>query len=101
MDLLRKFQTMTLRTRILLTVAPLLLLTAALGAADGVLLYHMGRNIDSILRDNLRSVDYMVDLNTSLDGVDEALSLALHGREGARQKYDEEWAKLREQLDRE
>ena len=88
---------MTLRTRILLTVAPLLLLTAALGAADAVLLFHMGRNIDSILRDNLRSVDYMVDLNAALDGVDDALRLALHGRAGARQKYDEEWAKLREQ----
>ena len=62
---------MTLRTRILLTVAPLLLLTAALGAADAVLLYHMGRSIDYILRDNLRSVDYMVDLNTALDGIDD------------------------------
>ena len=92
---------MTLRTRILLTVAPLLLLTAALGAADALLLHHMGRSIDSILRDNLRSVDYMVDLNNALDGIDDALCLALHGREGARQKYDEEWAKLREQEDRE
>ncbi len=90
---------MTLRTRILFTLAPLLLLTAALGAADAVLLYHMGRSIDYILRDNLRSVDYMVDLNRGLDGVDDALRLALHGREGARRKYDEEWAKLREQQD--
>ena len=39
---------MTLRTRILLTVAPLLLLTAALGAADALLLVHMGRSIDYI-----------------------------------------------------
>ena len=82
---------MTLRTRILLTVAPLLLLTAALGAADAALLYQMGRNIDYILRDNLRSVDYMVDLNTALDGVDDALRLALLGQTGARRKYDEEW----------
>ena len=88
---------MTLRTRILFTLAPLLLLTAALGAADAVLLYHMGRSIDYILRDNLRSVDYMVDLNTALNGVDDALRLALHGREGARPKYKKEWDKLREQ----
>ena len=90
---------MTLRTRILFTLAPLLLLTAALGAADAVLLYHMGRSIDYILRDNLRSVDYMVDLNTALSGVDDALRLALHGRPGAQQKYDEEWARLRKQQD--
>ncbi len=87
---------MTLRTRILLTVAPLLLLTGALGAADAVLLYHLGRSIDDILRDNLRSVDYMVDLNTALDGIDDSLRLALHGRDGGRQ-YDEEWAELKKQ----
>ena len=90
---------MTLRTRILLTVAPLLLLTAALGAADAVLFFHLGRSIDDILRDNLRSVDYMVDLNTALDGVDDALRLALHGRDGARPKYDREWEEVKKQQD--
>ena len=59
----------------------------------------MGRSIDYILRDNLRSVDYMVDLNTALDGIDDALRLALHGREGAREQYDEEWAELKKQQD--
>src|SRR5665213_1253437 len=90
---------MTLRTRILLTVAPLLVLTAALGAADAVLLYQMGRNIDSILRDNLRSLDYMVDLNRSLDGIDDAFRLNLLGREGARDQYIEQWKEYKSQQD--
>jgi signal transduction histidine kinase len=90
---------MTLRTRILLTVAPLLLLTAALGAADALLLVQMGGKIDYILRDNLRSVDYMVDLNTALDGIDDALRLKLRGGEDARRQYDEQWTELRRQQD--
>jgi two-component system, NtrC family, sensor histidine kinase KinB len=92
---------MTLRTRILLTVAPLLVLTAALGAADAVLLYQMGRNIDSILRDNLRSVDYMVDLNKALDGIDDAFRQKLLGRNGAREQYLEQWKEYQTQQDRE
>ena len=90
---------MTLRTRLLLTVAPLLLLTAGLGAADAVLLYHMGRSIDDILRDNLRSVDYMDDLNIALDDVDDAMRLALLGRDGARLQYANAWTRLRRQED--
>ena len=90
---------MTLRTRILFTSAPLLLLTAALGAADAVLLYQLGRGIDDILRDNLRSVDYVVDLNTALDGVDESFRLALGGRDGARDRYEVGWTEARKQQD--
>ena len=92
---------MTLRTRILLTVAPLLVLTAALGAADAVLLYQMGRNIDSILRDNLRSVDYMIDLNRALDGVDGAFRSNLLGQKGSREQYLEQWKEYRTQQDQE
>ncbi len=90
---------MTLRTRILLTVAPLLVLTAALGAADVVLLYHMGRNIDYILRDNLRSVDYIVNLNRALDGIDDAFRLNLLGRNGAREQYLKQWMEYKTQQD--
>ena len=90
---------MTLRTRILLTVAPLLLLTAGLGAADAVLLYQMGRGIDDILRDNLRSVDYMVDLHSALDDIDDSLHLALQGRDGARRQYEAGWKNLKKQQD--
>jgi two-component system, NtrC family, sensor histidine kinase KinB len=90
---------MTLRTRILLTVSPLLVLTAALGAADAVLLYQMGRNIDSILRDNLHSVDYMVDLNRALDEIDDAFRLNLLGRKGAREQYQEQWKEYKVQQD--
>jgi NtrC-family two-component system sensor histidine kinase KinB len=90
---------MTLRTRILLTVAPLLVLTAALGAADAVLLYHMGRNIDYILRDNLRSVDYMIDLNRALDGIDDAFRMNLLGRNGTREQYLEQWKEYKVQQD--
>jgi NtrC-family two-component system sensor histidine kinase KinB len=92
---------MTLRTRILLTVAPLLLLTAALGAADVALLLHMGRSIDDILRDNLRSVDYMVDLNRELDGIDDALRQAMRRPDGVQGRYDDAWAKVRKQQDQE
>jgi signal transduction histidine kinase len=88
---------MTLRTRILLTVAPLLLLTAALGGADAVLLVHISGRIDAILRDNLRSVDYMADLDDALDGIDDSFQLTLLGRDGGRARYDEEWGRFREQ----
>jgi signal transduction histidine kinase len=88
---------MTLRTRILLTVAPLLLLTAALGGADAVLLRHISGSIDAILRDNLRSVDYMADLNDALDGIDESFRLTLLGRPGGHAQYEREWARFQEQ----
>jgi signal transduction histidine kinase len=88
---------MTLRTRFLLTLAPLLLLTAALGAADAVLLFHVSRNIDDILRDNLRSVDYMVDLDAALDRIDESFRLALAGRPSAGDQYDEAWKEYSKQ----
>jgi two-component system, NtrC family, sensor histidine kinase KinB len=88
---------MTLRTRILLTVAPLLLLTAALGGADAVLLYQISGRIDAILRDNLRSVDYMADLNDALDGIDGSFLQTLLGRGGGLAKYEKEWAKFKEQ----
>ena len=85
---------MTLRTRILLTVAPLVVLTAALGAADAVLLYHISGGIDAILRDNLRSVDYMADLDDALDGIDDSFRDALLGREGAVSRYQEAWDQI-------
>src|SRR5262245_52101653 len=88
---------MTLRTRILLTLAPLLLLTAALGGADAVLLSHISACIDAILRDNLRSVDYMADLKDALDEIDDSFRLTLLGREGGRARYEEGWAKFHEQ----
>ncbi|HVS34336.1 MAG TPA: ATP-binding protein [Gemmataceae bacterium] len=90
---------MSLRTRILLTVAPLLLLTAILGAADVALLLHVGRSIDDILRDNLRSVDYMVDLNRALDDVDDALRMFLRRPDGVQQQFDKGWAEVRKQQD--
>jgi len=88
---------MTLRTRILLTLAPLLLLTAALGGADAVLLSHISARIDAILRDNLRSVDYMADLKDALDEIDDSFRLTLLGREGGRARYEEGWGKFQEQ----
>jgi NtrC-family two-component system sensor histidine kinase KinB len=88
---------MTLRTRILLTVAPLLLLTAALGGADAVLLYQISGRIDAILRDNLRSVDYMADLNDALDGIDGSFLQTLLGRGAGLAKYEKAWAKFKEQ----
>lgn len=51
--------TLSLRQRILLTVAPLLLLLAGLGVTGAVLLIRLGQRSDAILRENYDSVRAM------------------------------------------
>lgn len=51
--------TLSLRQRILLTVAPLLLLLAGLGASGAILLVRLGQRSDAILRENYDSVRAM------------------------------------------
>jgi hypothetical protein len=55
--------TLSLRSRIFLTLAPLLVLLAILGSAGAWLLYHLGGRIDVILRENYESVIAMERLN--------------------------------------
>ena len=80
--------TLTLRTRILLTLFPLLALLALLGSAAAVLLHRLGDRINAILRENYDSVRYMERLNEATDRIDSSFLLALAGLEDkARQQY--------------
>src|SRR5437763_9874564 len=91
--------TLSLRRRILLTLAPLLLLVAALGGAGAVLLHRLGGRIDLILRENYDSVRAMFRLNEAVERIDSAFAIALAGREDdARAQYRENWPRYDEQL---
>jgi NtrC-family two-component system sensor histidine kinase KinB len=84
---------MTLRHRILLTVAPLILLLAGLGAAGAALLFHLGRLSDAILRENYDSVRAMDRLNEALERIDSSFQFALAGKvEEAKAAYRDNWA---------
>jgi signal transduction histidine kinase/HAMP domain-containing protein len=91
--------TLSLRRRILLTLTPLLLLLALLGAAGVVLLYHIGGRIDLILRENYDSVRAMFRLNEALERIDSSFQFAIAGQEAdARQAYADNWPRYDEQL---
>jgi signal transduction histidine kinase len=84
--------TLSLRRRILLTLAPLLLLLAALGSAGAVLLYRLGGRIDLILRENYDSVRAMSRLNEALERIDSAFAFALANHEEiAVPQYRDSW----------
>ena len=72
---------MTFRQRILVAMLPLFALLVALGATGAVLIYHLGHQIDQILRENYDSVIYMRDLNEALERIDSSFQFALAGRE--------------------
>jgi signal transduction histidine kinase len=83
---------MTLRSRILLTLLPLLALLAVVGGAAAVLLYRLGDSIDLILKENYTSVIAMERLNESLERIDSSFQFALAGEEKkALAQYDENW----------
>src|SRR3954451_21058028 len=91
--------TLSLRRRLLLALAPLLVLLAGLGAAGVVLLNHVGGRIDAILRENYDSVRAMERLNEALERIDSSFQFALAGREGdARAAYRLHWGHFRDQL---
>jgi PAS domain S-box-containing protein len=93
---------LTLRSHILLTVLPLLVLMAVLGAAAVTLLYRLGGSIGTILRDNYDSVLYMERLNEALERIDSSFQFALAGREQkARDQYQENWKDYLDNLHRE
>src|SRR5207302_6193048 len=92
--------TITLRSRILLTLLPLLALLAVLGAAGVVLLQRLGGSIDAILRENYDSVIYMERLKEALERLDSSFTFALAGQEAkARQQYRQQWEPFRDNLE--
>ncbi|MDY3560416.1 ATP-binding protein [Gemmata sp. JC673] len=90
---------MTLRTRILLSLAPLALLLVALGAAGVVLLDRVGGGIDAILRENYVSVQAMFRLGEAAERIDSSFQFALAGREAdAARQFEANWVVLEEQF---
>ncbi len=91
--------TLTLRSRLLLNLAPLVVLAALLGGAGVVLLYRLSGRIDAILRENYDSVRAMQRFNESLERIDSAFQFALAGQEAdARAAYIANAAALDEQF---
>jgi PAS domain S-box-containing protein len=91
---------MTLRTRILLSLAPLGLLLAGLGVAGFLLLEHMGGRIDAILRENYQSVQAMFLLNEATERIDSSFQFALAGREAeAMKQFEANWPAFDRQFD--
>jgi signal transduction histidine kinase len=90
---------LALRARIILTLLPLLALLAALGGAGYLLLSHLARSINVILRENYDSVLYMERLGEALERIDSSFTFALAEEEArARKQYAANWARYREEL---
>jgi signal transduction histidine kinase len=97
---------LSLRTRIVLTLLPLLALIAVLGIAAVLLLHRLGNQIDvmggrvgAILHENYDSVLYMERLNEALERIDSSFQFALANRESkARTQYAENWAAFNDRL---
>ena len=93
---------MTLRARILLSLAPPGLLLVALGAAGFLLLERMGGRIDAILRENYASVQAMFRLNEATERIDSSFQFALAGREAdAARQFESNWKSFDEQFETE
>src|SRR5215470_4892302 len=83
---------MTLRQRLLLNQAPLLLLVAVMGGAGAVLLDRVSERIRDILRENYDSVKAMVGLNEAVERIDSSFTIAMLGDEArARAMYRANW----------
>jgi NtrC-family two-component system sensor histidine kinase KinB len=89
---------MTLRQRIVLALAPLVLLLALIGATAILLLSHVGSRIEDILRENYVSIKAMIDLNDALERIDSSFQFALQGKEEAKQEYEANWTLYENQL---
>jgi signal transduction histidine kinase len=91
---------MTLRTRILLSLAPLGLFLVGLGIAGFLCLERMGGGIDAILKENYVSVQAMFRLNEAIERIDSSFQFALAGREReAVTQFDANWKAFDEQFD--
>lgn len=89
--------TLTIRQRIFLTLAPLLLLLAVIGIAGVTLLWRLGNSVNLILRENYRSVIAMERLNEALERIDSSFQFSLSGKDDpqlqdkARRQYEDNW----------
>ena len=80
----------TLRSRLLLGIAPLLAVMVALGLWAVVMFYRLGGNIDVILRENYRSVLAAQGMKEALERMDSAILFAVGGQEArAREQFRE------------
>ena len=77
---------MTLRSRILLSFVPLILLLAALGAIGLWQLDRTGGRIDAILKENYASVQAMFHLNEALERIDSAFQFTLSSPDPEKEK---------------
>src|SRR5262245_48302578 len=85
--------TWSLRRRLIVSLAPVGLLLAVLGAVGLGVLWHMGGRIDAILKENYVSVQAMYRLNEHLERIDSSFQFALAGREvDAKAQFDSNWA---------
>jgi two-component system, NtrC family, sensor histidine kinase KinB len=82
----------TLRRRILLTVAPLVLLIVAIGISGIGLLTNLGQRSEEILRENYVSLRAMADLNRHLADAERAISI------GSKPDFDEAVSRARESV---
>ena len=71
---------LSLRHRLVLTIVPLMVLSAVVGATGLVLLHRLGGRIDVILRENYDSVVAMVGLKEALERIDSSHQFALVSR---------------------
>ncbi len=86
---------MTFRRRILIAMVPLFVLLVALGTTGTILIYHLGNQVDEILRENYDSVVFMRDLNEALERIDSSFQFALAGREEqSHEQYQENWEEV-------
>lgn len=80
----------SLRSRLLLGIAPLLAVMVALGLWAVVMFYRLGGNIDVILRENYRSVLAAQTMKEAIERMDSALLFAIGGQEArAREQFAE------------
>ncbi|MEJ7640358.1 MAG: diguanylate cyclase, partial [Singulisphaera sp.] len=80
----------TLRSRLLVGIAPLLAIMVGLGLWAIVMFSRLGGNIDVILRENYRSVLAAQNMKEALERMDSALLFAVGGQEArAREQFQE------------
>src|SRR4051812_48041477 len=90
---------MTLRQRLTLSLAPSLILLAAVGGVGIALLDRVSKRISLILRENYDSVVAMVGLNESLQRIDSSFTVAMLGKEEqALESYEASWKEYERHL---
>jgi two-component system, NtrC family, sensor histidine kinase KinB len=90
---------MSIRFRLWLSFAPLLLLLAALGGGFIYSLGIVGNRIEAILQENYRSVDAMTGLHEAAERIDSSFRFALVGRQDAPSQFTKHWNHFEEHLE--